>query len=326
MTIPSRSRSRLGVGLLSVLVGPAAAGCIFGPQPVIARNVADGDYCASPQRELRPARKLPPEAPTLPGSPATTHGYSARALDTARAIGALAIVERLVEAEERNAVEAELVDLRGQLNDAIALATLDLSSTAANIQCEEGRAGQIATDLRDAEQEQTKNLTAYSLVISAAGAISAGVLSLTHRDDPTPAAVVGIGGGVAGAGFGLGTLAVHRTTIYRHPRNLLGQLWFGGEHPDFPEIVWAYLTRPQFTKSGQGSMREVLVSSWKESGRLGDDLAHPSDERVALYFGDGGTYDADRLDDRADMLSEVREAIGLMNHDLQLLATEAVHR
>jgi hypothetical protein len=298
--------------------------CVLGPDPVIAHHVADGAYCvgvrtASPGRPHRP-----PEEPGAGARTAVARGFSARALDTARAIGALAQVESLAEAEARSAPDSEIVDLRGQLNDAIALATLDLASAIAHIQCEEGRAGQVASDLRDAEQQQARRLTVYSIGVTAAASIASGMLAITDKD-PTPSASVGIAGGVGAASFGLGALAVHRTTTYLHAHNILGQLWYGGAHPDFPEIVWAFLTRPQFTQTGE-PIRDYLVQSWKESGRLGDDPQHPSAARVALYFGNGGLYDADGLDDRADMLSEVRESIDLMNHDLQDLATEAAQR
>jgi hypothetical protein len=73
-------------------------------------------------------------------------------------------------------------------------------------------------------------------------------------------------------------------------------------------------------------MRDYLVGIWKESGLLGDDSAHPSEERIALYFGEGGTYDASGLEDRANMLSDVREVVSLMNHGLQHLAMEVAQR
>ena len=205
------------------------------------------------------------------------------------------------------------------------MATLDISSTAAHLDCEEGRAGQIASDLRDAEQQQTRRLTAYSLVLSAAAAIGTGVLAIADKD-PVPAGAVGIGGGVAGGAFGFATLGVHRTTPFRHARNILGQVWTGTGHADIPDIIWVYLTRPQFTPGRDRTRRDYLVQAWKDSGRLGDDPARPSPDRVALYFGEGGTYDADGLDDRVDMLSEVREVVDLMSHDLQHLATEAARR
>jgi hypothetical protein len=71
-----------------------------------------------------------------------------RALDVARAIGALAQVERLADAVSQNAPDSELADLRGQVNDTMSLATLDLASTVANLACEEGRTNQIAPPRR----------------------------------------------------------------------------------------------------------------------------------------------------------------------------------
>jgi hypothetical protein len=288
----------------------------------MAPHVAEGAYCASPHVLSPPAARSPPEAETTPAPEASARGYSPRSLDTARAIGALALIERLAAAQTRKAPEAEIADVRGEVHGAIAAATLDLSSTVAHIDCEEGRAAQIASDLRDAEQAQARRLTAYSLVVSALATIGTGIFAIADKD-PVPAGVVGISGGVAGGALGLATLGVHRTATFTHTRNVLGELWFAREHQDFPEAVWTYLTRARFTRRGDLSIREHLAIDWKKSGRLGEDADHPSQERVALYFGEGGTYDADGLDDRADMLSDVREAVGLMFHELQHLETEA---
>ena len=49
-------------------------------------------------------------------------------------------------------------------------------------------------------------------------------------------------------------------------------------------------------------MRDDLVLSWKESGRLGPARSTWPPTGIALYFGSGGTYDADGLEDGADML------------------------
>lgn len=316
-------------GFRFVSVTPAALGllslsCVLGPAPVSAKNVLQGAYCA-PQEVLDPAwTRPPPENESLSARVAIERGYSARAIDTARAIGAIAAIERLAEAEARGAPDPETVDLRGQVNDAITVATLDVASVVAHLQCEEGRAGQIANDLRDAEQKQERRLTAYSLVVSAASAIGAGILAIALKDQ-TDASIVGISGGVVGGALGFGTLAVRRTTPFPHG-SILGQVWRGGDHPSFPSNVWAFLTRPQFSKSGDRSMRDGVTDAWKQSGRLGSDPARPSAERVGLYFGNGGVYDTKGLDDRANMLSEVREVVSLMSHDLRLLASEAAHR
>jgi hypothetical protein len=306
-------------------IGVAQSACVLGPEAHFPKNVTEGAYCASPHPADGLAR-AGPDAEDVPTSAGAARAISARSLATARAIGALALVERLSEAEAQPATDQQLADLRGQLNDAITLARLDLASVIADMHCEEGRAGQIATALRDAESAQTKTLTAYSLAFAALAALGAGVTSLASPHDVKPGAAVDITGGVLGGALGVATLTVHRTAEYRHTRNALGEIWSGGAHPDFPEIVWAYLTRPTFALNSEPSVRAWLVREWKESGRLGKDPAHPSEERVALYFGAGGTYDADALDDRVDMLSELREALELMNHDLRHLAAEAVRR
>jgi hypothetical protein len=306
--------------LLPSALALLSASCILGPAPLVAKNLTDGDYCASPH--VLTGADPAPDPPTYATPEAVARGYSARSLDTARAIGAAALVERLAHAQTSHAAEEEIIHLRGELNDAIIMATLDLSSAVAHIACEEGRAGQMASNLRDAEQAQTRNLTAWSLAVTSMAAIGGGVLALADKD-AAPAAAVGISGGTIGGALGLGTLAVRRSAPFRHARNILEEVWAGKEHPDFPELVWAYLVWPQFTLRGDRTIREYLVDAWRESGRLGSDAAHPSDERVALFFGQGGTYDADDLDDRGDMLSEVREAVDLLNHELQHLATEA---
>jgi hypothetical protein len=310
------------VGTASLLL---LSGCVLGPEPRLARHVADGTYCVPREPIEAPGSHRMAEESGVPAPAALQRGYSPPALEIARAIGALAQVERLADATSHNATDTQIADLRGQVNDTISVATLDLASTVAHLGCEEGRAAQIASDLRAAEQTQTRILTAYSLVLSAAAAVAGGVLAVADKN-PLPSSIVGIGGGLAGGGFGFATLAVHRSTRFRHTRNILGEVWRGGAHPSFPEIVWAYLTRPQFSRTGDRTLRDYLVATWKESGLLGDDPRHPSEERIALYFGEGGSYDASALDDRASMLSDVREVVSLMNHGLRLLAEQVARR
>ena len=299
--------------------------CVLGPEPKLARLVAEGNYCAAREALDLAAPDRATEDVDVAAPHAVGRGYSARALEVARAIGAVGQVEGLAEALDRHADAAEIAVRRGQVNDAIEVAALDLASTVAHLACEEGRAEQIAADLRSAEQAQTRHLTAYSLVVGAATSIAGGALAIAYKDQ-TPAAAVGIAGGVASGSFGFATLAVHRTTTFRHTRNILGEVWRGQAHPSFPEIIWAYLTRRQFSRTKEGTLREYLVASWKQSGRIGEDGTHPDAAKVARYFGDGGSYDAAGLDDRASMLSDVREVTSLLNHGLQHLAMEAARR
>ena len=162
-------------------------------------------------------------------------------------------------------------------------------------------------------------------MLSAAGAVASGVLDSADKN-MTASSVVGIGGGVAGGVLGFATLGVHRTAAFRHDRNILAEVWYGKDHPDLPEAVWVYLTRTQFGTSPGHSTRESLTAKWKASGRLGDDPEHPSADRIALDFGTGGIYDADGLENRAEMLTEIRDVVDLMNHNFRQLETDVSHR
>jgi hypothetical protein len=70
------------------------------------------------------------------------------------------------------------------------------------------------------------------------------------------------------------------------------------------------------SQAAEERVRDYLVSSWQQSEAQGDAA------RVALYFGEGGAYDVSGLDDRANMLSDLREVVRLMNHGLQHLPAE----
>lgn len=318
----SNTRGRLIVAVLALL----SASCILGPKPILPSSVTAGTFCASPYPlEASRSRFPSPEDDSVPATAAAERGYAPHTLETCRAIGALGLVERLAEARAREASETEVANLRAEIFYAISMATLDLASTVAHIECEEGRASEIAANLRDAESEQTRRLTAFSLMLSATGAVAAGVLNLTDTN-MTAASIVGITGGVAGGVLGFATLAVHRTADFRHERNILGELWYGGPHPDFPDAIWTYLSRPQSGTVPGRSTREGLILKWKVWGRLGKDPTNPSGDRIALYFGAGGIYDADELEDRAEMLLEVRDVIDLMNHDLRQLETDISSR
>jgi hypothetical protein len=299
-----------------------AASCVLGPKPMLPRNVTAGGFCASPYTpDSRRSRSLADDDNGLPASVAVARRYASQTLDIARALGLLDLVERLAEARDRGASETEISNLRGEIFDATSLVKLDLASAVAQIECEAARAGEIAAKLRDAEAAQTNRLTAFSLVLSAAAAVASGTLDLADQNQ-TAASIVGIGGGVVGGALGFATLAVHRTADFRHDPNMLGEFWYGNRHPDFPETVWVYLTRPQFGTDHERSRREALIAGWRASGRLGADPARPSSEAIALYFGSGGIYDADDLETRARMLIEVRDVIDLMNHDLRQLETD----
>jgi hypothetical protein len=305
-------------------LGVLSSGCAAGPSPVVYSRVGTGGFCSSLHAlEGSPAIPSPDEEEVATAVSAAAGGYARRSLELARAIGALGAIDRLSQARARGAAEAEITRLRGDVEEIVSIASLDLASTVAHLECEQGRALKVASALRDAQSEQTQRLTAYSLGVAAAGAIAAGTLDLVN-ENTTASSIVGIASGAIGGALGFATLAVHPKAPFHHERNALAEVWFGKTHEDFPPSVWAYLTRPELG-SDHASDRDALIGLWKRSDDLGDPGGTPT-KLAALYFGRGGDYDADQLEARAEMLIEVRDVIDLMNHDLQRLATDVTYR
>jgi hypothetical protein len=137
---------------------------------------------------------------------------------------------------------------------------------------------------------------------------------------------VGISTGIVEGALGFGTLQVHPTTDFRHPRNILAEIWYGTAHEDFPPSIWIYLSRPEHGTRA-GALRDDLLDTWRASRGLNGGLkGAEASAHVALYFGAGGRYDADELEERAQMLLEVRDMVDLMNHDLRQLASDVSYQ
>lgn len=65
-------------------------------------------------------------------------------------------------------------------------------------------------------------------------------------------------------------------------------------------------------------MRKDIIDKWSQFGQIDQDALHIS----SLYFGDGGVYTADELNNRADMYDQLESQIYLLKQKLMPLAAE----
>jgi hypothetical protein len=126
---------------------------------------------------------------------------------------------------------------------------------------------------------------------------------------------VAVSGGAVTAALGLGSLFAHAQVTFEHSRNLLSDIWRGPQtSTTYPPLVWAYLTRSEFSNSGRAAIRERIVSRWKQFQQVDEPRT------AAVLFGTGGSYDADTLRLRAAMLYEVKAEVELTHQELVTLA------
>lgn len=257
-------------------------------------------------------------------------GFSPRALEVADTIGALSLVTELPslgrEAARDNKDAAQrFIHVRQLLSDRILLALLDVKSVAAEADCEEERADQLADRLQEMRERRTRHLTIFALIGSGVGGVISGGLALAGQG--TAAAVAGITAGTTEFSFGSMALLDDIQHDFQHERNLLSEVWERPTEPALiPPSVWRFLNRPLRDDPARRSLRETLIARWRQDGRLGEVGSEIEQRRVALFFGKGGAYEIEDLRARAAMLDLLEADINLMSHDLDRLLQEVLAR
>ncbi|WP_460945465.1 hypothetical protein [Spirosoma daeguense] len=240
--------------------------------------------------------------------------YSEHDLLLANAVGVLPQLEELRQLENKTQlhIETERTRVRQKILSRLVLATIEISSIAAELDCEGERADQLATYLDQRDSRRVRNLTVLSVVI---GAIT--TVATTLIDANTPNKTTAIGGGLLSAGLGgLAAFSSGKTVSLDHKRNLLTDIWNQKQSSSqiYPPFLWYVLNQKLFSNTGQFPIRYNIRKRWEAYVIKG-----VSTEEKQLYFGDGGLYQADDLHTRANMLNQLQSSIRSINQDLQSL-------
>jgi len=271
--------------------------------------------------------ELPPDMGQTPRQkePPALPGFSPHAVSIAHIIGVEGLLAKLVALEAEQArgrdVHIALLEVRQQLSDRLLLVSLDIASASAEINCRKERTDQLGDRLEQQRDTRVSQLTISAIIGGAIIGIMSGGLAIAG--EATAAGAGAISGGVFETILGSMALTYEARHDFSHRRNVLREVW---EVPDqstiFPLSVWRYLNFPTIDPRVHGSMREEIVQQWREAGRLGEPGTETEQKRIALFFGEGGTYSMEELRDRSAMLDLLRSHIDLMTQDLNLLIRE----
>ncbi|HJR76931.1 MAG TPA: hypothetical protein VJ805_08150 [Nitrospiraceae bacterium] len=254
---------------------------------------------------------------------------SPTAEQTAATIRVLGLVKRLPRLEREAQAEPgtiwRLLWTRQQIVDRISLASFDVSSTVAEIDCEESRADHVADGMQEVRQDRQEQGLFLALIGGALIGVVAGALSLAGQ--ATASAANAILGGALSVGIGgAATVFLGGEHDFQHPRNHLRELRDPpAQSALFPASVWRYLNGPSRTLPGE-TVRAALLTYWSQDGRLGEPGSATEQRRTELLFGDGGTYQITGLRIRAEMLNHVKSEILRMGQDLNQLLYEVLAR
>ncbi len=252
--------------------------------------------------------------------------YGPRALHMAQAVGLTPSLVQLtnLEAQETGTVPStSYLAVRQRISDQLQLASTDIATASALLDCDTKRANLTATLLTRRENIREKRMTISAITIGAVAIIGASLLNL--HEEHTTADWLHIAGGVGEGGLGVLALRQKAPRVdYPHLRNPLRDIW---ERPatstQFAPLVWYYLNQPRI--DARQSVTAELRARWEELTSLNaaGKRTRKSHQEVD-YFGTGGRYDAEALTLRATMLGQLETEIRLMSNDLTILLNEIV--
>lgn len=266
------------------------------------------------------------DASNTPPHPGLSKYYSPGSLQVAKLIGATELLNSYFDALQRYQQDAgvdnrlAILEFRQQIVYRINVVSLEVGSVASELDCELERARQVADFLLAKKGDREKKLTVGAIVVTAAGA----VLTSFLKTKEFAADRIGIVTGLVGAGLGVMALTGDRKVSYEHPENALADIWYNpATSKIFPPHIWKFLGMPLSDSSQQKTLRNRLIADWQKLGQLPpNSQMEELQEAANLYFGKGGIYNADQLNNRANMLDQLAAAINLLTQDLRLLMRE----
>ena len=186
--------------------------------------------------------------------------------------------------------------------------------------CEEERTTQIASFLKGEVEKREKNLVIGSIIVGALGAIATEVLN--NSDVENLGSYVAIGTAITEASLGILMLNNKKKIEFVHERNTPGEIWVGPTtSKTLPASIWYYLNYKN-SEVRKVSLRNLLIEHWKTFGQVDKRAKHNSKETHEIYFGLGGKYTFEQLENRAAMYDQIESYIKLMKQDLKTLSTE----
>ena len=253
--------------------------------------------------------------------------YSRIAVHVADVMDLLPLLNHLAQLENQRAPSAEIERARRKLTTRLQLANMEVSSLVAEIECEVQRADEVQDRLKHVQTTRTTTQTILGIIAGGlANILSGGIGMATRAGDA--ADIASVAGGTLEVLFGTSANFTKVRQEFTHPHNHLQAFWNGegGEKEFFSPGIWRFLTEPDIRDLEGHSLRDVLIQTWNEAGRLGPPGSHQEQQRKALLFGEGGLYDSEDLHVREAMLHQLESSIQLMHQDLETLLREVLLR
>lgn len=281
-------------------------------------KVSQLNYCAPTSPYLYDSTYLPLNdvSSFVKNNPSLLKKFTYQDLLLANASGSLPLMKDLVHLQDTKADDEDSIYVlvkRQQIFNRLLLASTELASMAAELDCESERSKQLANYLDQINDTRVQRLTILSVVT---GAVT-GIITSTSGSHHVQVAV-GISGSLISALFGgMAVLSSRKSIILQHNRNVLADIWYMPKTSTvYPPFIWYVLNEKAFNNEGTSTIIQSLKDRWIEQELISmPDKAN----KASLFFGNGGRYLANDLHTRASMLNQLKAEVRSINQNLQSL-------
>ncbi|MEO6904305.1 MAG: hypothetical protein ABI315_14295 [Bacteroidia bacterium] len=232
----------------------------------------------------------------------------------ANASGSFFLLKDMVDLQEQCIDEEDSIYCmvkKQQVFNKLLLASTELQSIAAELDCESEGSKQLANYLDQINDTRIQKLTILSVITGAATAIITSIS--TSRATQVS---VGVGGSIISAlSGGLAAFSSRKRIEVKHNRNLLADVWYCPKTSTvYPPFIWFVLNAKEFNADGSVSTIVSLKNRWIEEGLIN---LSEKEKTEYLFFGTGGSYLANDLHTRTSMLNQLKVEVRSINQNLQ---------
>src|SRR5688572_10241565 len=196
--------------------------------------------------------------------------YSSTAIHIADVTELLPLLNRMAKLEMAQAGQVDVEHVRRKLITRLQLATLEVSSLVAEIECEVQRADEVQDRLKDIQTSRMTFQTTLGIIFGGlANVLSGGIGMATRAGDAGN--IASFSGGALEILFGTSANFTKVRQDFSHPHNHLAPVWGNSSPLEFiSPRVWRFLTEPGSRELGGHSLRDVMLETWQEEGKLGE--------------------------------------------------------
>lgn len=320
--------------LLSVILLIFVFGCgCHTSRQLPAQIFTSGDYCqvlspANTQYDSLLATQLRNDTIFLPEVQAR---FTQRARSVAADIGVLSLLSKFVHLEKQLQQNQEadqllqMVTIRQQVTERIALASLELTSVLSEINCEIGRSTEMKNYLQLQLDKRETSATILSVLAAASAQVISSVMNLSDADQRVIEATEITGALVSGYFVFQALKKKDKKAMFMHKRNLLIDIRNNPvSSAVYQPMVWHYLTKEYENREQTLTVRQTILNRWQELNLLREAEKEEQEQRLTLLFGQGGLYAIDDIDNRISLLDLLAIETSLMNQELKQLQQEII--